>query len=413
MRIWLATVGEPLPVDAGGQRLLRTGQFAAWLAERGHDVTFFTGTMDHYQRRLRAAETTTYEIAPNYRIVALAGRLYTRTISFARFRNHADVARSFREIASSLPDPDVVLTSYPTEELCRAILDHCQPKGIPVAIDVRDFWPDIFAEMLPRPLRWLGKAAFLPLELAARRTLARADALSGMTASAMRWATAKAGRQPRDADFSFPFSYRPQRARETSIPHEGVRVCFLGTLSPRSNLETLIDAFRILEGQGVRATLDICGSGEAEADLRTRAHGLSSVAFHGWVGAERLSEIMRSSDLGALPYDRPDFHMSIPNKCVEYLAGGLPVLSCTDGEVRELIASQGCGIWAQSSATALAQVLAELVPDRPRLARLRQRAGEVFDDIFAQDRVFQGALGNLAALAGRAAPETRPASQGA
>ena len=38
MRIWLATVGEPLPVDAGRQRLLRTGQFAQWLAAHGHEI---------------------------------------------------------------------------------------------------------------------------------------------------------------------------------------------------------------------------------------------------------------------------------------------------------------------------------------------------------------------------------------
>ena len=75
MRIWLATVGEPLPVDPGTPRLLRTGQFAAWLAARGHEVVFFTNTMDHYARRLRATQTTSWQVATNYRIVALDGRL--------------------------------------------------------------------------------------------------------------------------------------------------------------------------------------------------------------------------------------------------------------------------------------------------------------------------------------------------
>lgn len=400
MRIWLATVGEPLPIDEGGQRLLRTGQFAAWLAARGHEVVFFTGTMDHHQRQLRADETTVHEVSPNYRIVALAGRLYTRTISFARFRNHADVARSFRAFAPSLPLPDVVLASYPTEEFCRAILDLCQPHDVPVAIDVRDFWPDIFSEMLPGPLKPLGPLVFRPFERSAGRTLARADALSGMTESAMKWAVRKAGRGRRDEDFWFPFSYRRRTAPLSSpAPHDGLRVCFLGTLSHRSNLEMLVDAFRILsETGGHDARLTICGSGEAEFDLRKRAAGAVNIEFRGWLAADQLDAVMRASDLGALPYDRPDFHMSIPNKCVEYLAGGLPVVSCTEGEVRTLLASRDCGIWTPADARETASALADLAGRPGRLREMKANAMQVFDDTFEENIVFERALRHLEAL---------------
>lgn len=390
-----------MPIDAGRQRLLRTGQFAEWLAAQGHDVTFFTGTMDHYQRRLRAGETTTYEIAPNYRIVALAGRLYTRTMSYARFRNHADVARSFRALAPSLLLPDVVLASYPTEELCRAILDHCEPRGVPVAIDARDFWPDIFSEMLPAPLRPLGVLAFLPFELKARRTLARADALSGMTRTAMEWAARKAGREPRGSDFWFPFSYRRRVSKgapqEPSRP--GLNVCFLGTLSQRSNLEVLIDAFRLLAERGCGdIRLTICGSGDAEAALRARAAGAGNIDFRGWLDADQIDRVMRESDLGALPYDRPDFHMSIPNKCVEYLAGGLPVLSCTEGEVKDLLVGRDCGIWTPPDADEMALALEQVATQPERLRMMKATAARVFEETFEENTVFKGALRHLKAL---------------
>lgn len=400
MRIWLATVGEPLPVDAGGQRLLRTGQFAQWLADRGHEVVFFTGTMDHYARRLRSEATEVYEIAPNYRIVALAGRLYTRSVSLSRFRNHADVARSFTLAAPGMPPPDVVLSSYPTAELCRAILDYCEPRKIPVAIDIRDFWPDIFAELLPGPFKRLAPLIFAPMERAVRRTLARATALSGMTRSALGWAQAKARRSPNDKDFWFPFSYPSQRDI-TPVPHQGVRLAFLGTLSHRSNIETIIDAMRLLENRGVEASLDICGTGQAEASLVARARGLSSVRFHGWVAASGIADIMARSDLGVLPYIQPDFHMSLPNKFVEYLAGGLGVLSCTEGEVRQMIASRDCGVWATSDPVAIADAVAGLTPSR--IAELKDNARTVFADTFGQDAVFGKALGCLEHLAGQGA----------
>lgn len=395
MRIWLATVGEPLPVDAGGQRLLRTGQLAQWLADRGHEVVFFTGTMDHYARRLRSEATEIYEITPNYRIVALAGRLYTRSVSLYRFRNHADVARSFTVAASGMQPPDVVLSSYPTQELCRAILDYCEPRKIPVAIDIRDFWPDIFVELLPRPFKRLAPLVFAPMERAARRTLARATALSGMTGSALGWAQAKARRSPNGKDFWFPFSYPSQRDI-IPVPHQGVRLAFLGTLSHRSNIETIIDAIRLLEERGIDVTLDICGTGQAETSLRARARGLQSVRFHGWIAASELADIMARSDLGVLPYVQPDFHMSLPNKFVEYLAGGLGVLSCTEGEVRQMIANRDCGVWATSEPAAIADAISSLDPQR--ILDMKRNARAVFADTFGQDTVFGKALACLEAL---------------
>lgn len=404
MRIWLATVGEPLPVDEGRPRLLRAGQFADWLARQGHEVVFWTGTMDHYLRQLRSAETTAYEVRSNYRIVALAGRRYDRTISLARFRNHADVAKSFRAVADSYDAPEIILASYPTEELCRAVLDYAEPRGIPVAIDIRDFWPDIFSEILPAPLRPLAPLAFYPLERAARQTLARAAAVSGMTESALNWALGKAGRNRRRGDFWFPFSYARQQApieAKPRLPGEGgLRVCFLGTLSKRSNLEVLVNAFNLLAQRGVAARLTICGTGEAEQDLRARAAGLGNVDFLGWLGADDLNSVMRQSDFGALPYVRPDFHLSIPNKCIEYLAGGLPVLSCTEGEVKALIQARGCGIWTAADSDDMARAIGDLAAEPERVSALKSSAAAVFDDTFEQEIVFGKALKALEQLAG-------------
>lgn len=418
MRIWLATVGEPLPVDDGVPRLLRTGQFAEWLAARGHQVVFWTGTMDHYRRRLRTAATTTYDVGTDYRIVALAGRHYRRTISYSRFRNHADVAKSFNAVAHGFEAPDIILASYPTEELCRGLLDYAEPRDIPVVIDIRDFWPDIFSEMLPSMLRPLAPLAFHSLERAARRTLRRATAISGMTETAMKWGLAKAGRGQRDEDFWFPFSYRrgadaPQEpAREHDLAVSGPRICYLGTLSKRSNLEVLIDAFRLLKERGVKARLSICGTGEAEAGLKARAAGLDNVEFLGWLGAEELLTVMRQSDCGALPYDRADFHKSIPNKCVEYLAGGLPVLTCTEGEVRRLIEDRECGVWAPARPEELARAITELAEAPERLAELKRNVSKVFDDTFEENIVFEKALDKLQMIAATGRAGRARASKG-
>lgn len=392
MRIWMATVGEPLPIDEGPTRLLRTGQFAQWAADRGHEVVFFTNTMDHYKRRLRADRTTVYEISSNYKIIALEGRHYRGSMTIARFMNHVDVAASFRAISADLSPPDIVLSSYPIEELSRALLDYCEPRGIPVVLDTRDFWPDIFSEMLPRALRWAGRIVFFPLEYRARQTFRRAAAVSGITRSAMEWGQKMADRLPRDTDFWFPFSYvRPEP--RPPVAHEGLRLCFLGTLTPRNGLEIVIDTMRILAKRGLDCRLDVCGTGEAQDLLRARAEGLANVHFHGWLNASQLLEVLSESDFGVLPYNRPDFFKAVPNKFAEYLAAGIPVFSCTDGEVRSLICEYQCGVWAEPNAESMAYALAQISP--ASLTILREKAQQAFDDKFEQDRVFGEALAHL------------------
>jgi len=395
LKIWLATVGEPLPIDGEGARLLRTGQFAQWLCDQGHDVTFFSNTMDHYARKLRTKQGQTYEIAANYRIITLAGRAYRRSVSFARFRHHADVADSFRKLAPSLQQPDVIISSYPIEELCRAILDYAEPLKIPVVIDTRDLWPDIFEEVLPKPFRSFAKIAFHPLLRRARMTYSRATALSGITHSTLQWGLEKAGRARFEKDFWFPFSY-PTTASSIPAEHHGVRLCFLGAISHRSNLEMFIDAWRIVERESKEHFLEICGKGEAEAELQSRAVGLNNVVFRGWLDQAQMAEVMQNSDFGLLPYNRKDFHTSLPNKYAEYLSAGLPIFSCTEGEVRQHLTKSRSGIWVEPNARAIADAILGI--DVKEFPSMRKRAAEVFALEFDRNAVFSGALKNLESL---------------
>ena len=48
--VWLVTIGEPLPVEAGS-RALRCRLLARELARRGHDVIWWTSDFDHFAKR--------------------------------------------------------------------------------------------------------------------------------------------------------------------------------------------------------------------------------------------------------------------------------------------------------------------------------------------------------------------------
>ena len=116
MRVLLVTAGEPLPFDRADIRLHRTGQFAAWLVAQGHTVDWVTNRVDHF-RKVKRDGPDVVAVAPSYRIHLLDSRGYQRNISVARFLDHADLGRDFRERAAQFASPDVVLVSMPTIEL--------------------------------------------------------------------------------------------------------------------------------------------------------------------------------------------------------------------------------------------------------------------------------------------------------
>lgn len=411
MKLWLLTVGEPLPEDTQGEmRLFRTGQFAEWLAGRGHDVTFFTNTVDHAQRRQRYGQTTVLERSDRYRVVCLKSRLYTRTVSLARFLSHRDTASAFETWCRETqpPVPDVILASYPTEELCRAALEYGRDKGVPVAMDTRDLWPDLFADVVPAPLRPLARLALKPMDSRAARTLAGADALSGHTKGLLDWTLAKAGRARQPQDFVFPFTFAGKRmppeeqaALAAARPADDkLRFAFFGTLSRRSSgLERIVDAFAGLsQADRARTELVIGGIGDARAGLEAQVAATGApVVFRGWINRPEILELMALSDFGLLPYTKKDFHVSLPNKFSEYLSGGLPIFSCTEGAIRDFIATWHCGVWVEPDTQAITNRIAALIASGPDPA-MRAAAARAYDENFQSDHVFQATLDKLEAL---------------
>lgn len=405
MKIWLATVGEPLPTDGDNVRLLRTAQFAQWLARNGHDVTFWTGTMDHYGRKLRHQRTHTSQVQENYKIVQLAGRVYKKSVSYRRFMNHVDVAKSFRRVVSDFEPCDIVITSFPTEELCREILDYCEPRGIPVVVDVRDLWPDIFSDALPKPLRFLAPLAFSAFERKTQRVFRRATAISGPARSMFAWGATKAGRPVGPNDFWFPFTYpareMPAAAESQRILDEvgpGQLYCFFGALSVRYNLEMVVDSFKRLHAMGSATSVMICGTGDAQEALRRRAGNCPNIHFPGWVNAEQISAIMERSSGGIFPYNTDDYAQNLPNKVCEYLAGGLPVISCTRGEVKGIIDEFGCGFWHDDNVDRLTELLSDLENSPDKLSLAAKQSRELYRKHFDPNTVFPSVVSKLESL---------------
>lgn len=416
MNIWLVTVGEPLPTDPGGCRLLRTGLLAGYLAARGHAVLWWNSSFDHVRKQHRTPDDADLVLANGVRVRLLHGCGYRRNVSPRRILDHVLVARRFARQAPDLPQPELVLCSLPTLELAAAATRYGLAQGVPVVLDIRDLWPDYLAEVVPPWARPLTNRLMLPMARQAAAACRAADALTGNAQAFVDWGLHRSGRRTDAFDQPFPHAYpvRPLDPvllhqasafwRERGVADDGIfTVCFFGVFSRKCDLAGVVDAAASLERDGVPMRCVLCGTGEEEAALQRRAAGLRGVIFPGWVGEAEIRVLMGLSHAGLAPYrNRAGFIGNLPNKPIEYLAGGLPVVTCLSGGEADLLRREGCvAHYREGDAENLAVVLKELARQPEERARMADSARRVFALKYSADVVYADMADWMEAVAKR------------
>lgn len=402
MRVWLVTIGEPLHTDPGPPRLLRGGILARRLAEAGHDVCWWTSSFDH-TRKCQRSGPQDQVVSPGLRLRLMRARGYQRNISLGRLLDHRRLASTFAAEARTVPPPDLIVASYPPVELALQAVQYGREHGIPVIVDVRDLWPDIVLDHAPRPLRPLARALLSGMFAESAKGMRGATAIVGITDPFVRWGLARAGRAPSPWDRDFPLAY-PQAShdRESTAqaqhwwatthnvtPGPSARITFLGSMGQAVDLQAVIAAARQLRDRPVQFVLG--GAGEGLAEVVAAARDLPNVVVPGWLDGPRINALLAMSWAGIAPYrPRWDFLMSYPNKVIEYLSAGLPVLSGIQGLVGDLVEQERCGVVYRTGTPGaeLSDVVARLEQTPGLPAEMGSNARRVFLERFSEDAVY-------------------------
>lgn len=415
MRIWLLKTGEPLPSDGGNVRLMRTGILATMLAQQGHEVVWWASTFDHSLKRHRFHTDKQIEVEPRLTIRLIHSRGYDRNISLDRIVDHREVARGFLEQAKGEEWPDLVLACLPTLDLSSAAVSFARSHGIPCVIDIRDLWPDVFLQLGPRWLQPLTKMVLSPLGRQARSICSGATAILGITPNFVQWGLAHSGRNATRWDRDFPLGYDSrvpsQQALEAAdmfwtergIGSESGHfvVCFFGTLGHQFDLSTVIEAARLLDSGDRRIKFVICGDGDRRNEYEAASMGLNNIVFPGRIGAAEIWVLMRRACVGLAPYySTPNFVANLPNKPIEYLSAGLPVVSSLKGALRDLLSEFDCGVtYENGTPTELVHVLCKLYDDYEARDRMSKNAYTVYSSKFVAQTVYGEMISHLERLA--------------
>jgi glycosyltransferase involved in cell wall biosynthesis len=422
LRIWLITVGEPLPIPGcHNPRLLRTGRLARCLTDRGHEVLWWTSAFDHFTKRHHTPDDANFEWeGGQLRLLRSTG--YRKNVSIRRFIEHAGIARKFAREARMLPPPNLILVSLPTIELAHAAVEYGRAAGVPVLVDIRDLWPDIMIDVLPQRWRWLSRMLLSSQVRRAHEAMARCDALIAVSEGYLQWGLRYANRARQPLDVSIPLGYvAPQARRQTEeVGHQlariGVRqeamLCwYVGTFGRQYDLAPVIKAAHMFQAAG-RNDVQFVISGEGELGPRwhAQAAGLRNVVFTGWIGADEINWLRSHAALGLQPYAK-GAPQGLANKLFEYLSAGLPVVSSLAGENEQLIREHHCGLtYRAADAADCHRQLSTLLDDSALRQRMGAEGQRLFETQFNATSVFERLMNHIETAASGHVPQEAPSA---
>ncbi len=384
-RIWLIQIGEPLPLDPA-VRKMRTGLLADRLVDRGHEVRWWASAFEHQRKVMMFEHDAEHPLRDGLALQILKGCGYRRNVSLRRYLDHRLVAKKFRARAPSLPSPDIIVASMPDYHLAWEAVRYAKARQIPILVDVRDEWPDIFVEALPRgTLRILAKV-LLTLDFRKLEWLLQnADGIVAMSEGLFQWSFSKISREPGPRDRIFYMGYKKLIPNQSATnlhdnvtePHHKT-IVYVGTFGRSYELGLLLKAARILQGEGRKdVQFILAGTGEQEAALRRQAEALPNVLMPGWLNAGEIIRILETAWVGVIPCR--SVPGALPNKVFEYFSAGLPVVSSLEGEMKEAIARNHLGVnYRAGDLESLVKALRTLLNDEGLRNTMAENAADFF-----------------------------------
>lgn len=394
MVVWILKDAEPLPLKPG-QRALRSGLLAQELGRHGHEVVWWTSTFSHHLKKFIFERDTRLELMPNVTLLALDVGRYQRNISFARLLHHRRLGRRFHELAPSEPSPDIIISALPNLDFPFQAARYASGRGVPLIVDVRDPWPDVFADKSPAPLRPLVRWLTLSERRRAAHSLKSAVALTAVSKGFLRWALGLAGRTQSRHDRVFYLGHSGFKAagQESSPPSLATQLngklvfTFVGTFGHSYEVELIARAAQHFHTHRPDVAFVLVGDGQQRETLRQRYAELPNLILTGWLDTREIAAVLAQSDVGLVPCrSLPD---TVPNKPFEYLAAGLPLLSSLQGEMAEIIETHGLGLsYRAGDLGGFIQAVERICRDPQALSQWSANATKAFSEKFSASRIY-------------------------
>jgi glycosyltransferase involved in cell wall biosynthesis len=187
------------------------------------------------------------------------------------------------------------------------------------------------------------------------------------------WRTFVASRAPGASD---RIEILPNASRAPQSPAklagDAVTILFLGQVGQRKGIPQLLDALGVIRDLPNWCGI-IAGNGAVD-EARARATALElgeRVQFTGWIGPEKVNDLLATSHILVLP----SFDENLPMSVIEGMSYGLAVVTTPVGAVEDIVQDGTTGLLVPpGDAQRLAHALRRLILDPPLRAALGRQA---------------------------------------
>ena len=139
----------------------------------------------------------------------------------------------------------------------------------------------------------------------------------------------------------------------------------------------------------------LCGAGEKDDELRSRAKHYDNVKIIEWIDRPKIRALSKISNATIAPNKNTyDFTISIPNKIIDSLMLGLPILCPLEGEVAALIEKHKVGFSYGENCT-LSDSIESLTMDKKSRKQMSANAKNLYESNFESNKMYNGLVHHL------------------
>lgn len=328
---------------------------------------------------------------------------YKKNVSLSRIIHHKEAGSNIYRKMSSLEKPDIIIASMEPLEVSNAAAEYGIRNSVPVVIDVRDLWPEIYYEVLPKSIHFLLEPYVQLCRSTLRKTMKKAYSIIGLSEEFLEYGLSFAGRQRKISDRVFPIAYpnynydayKPEFAKHWNaygLKEDDFIIAFFGNFGKQFDFESIIEASNILNGNP-KIKFVLCGTGLQLNEVRKRVS--ENVIFPGWIEKEQICSLAANASLGIAPYiDSMNYTQNTPNKFGEYLSASLPVLVSVSGSMENQLRENECG-YRYKGGQNLTDIIIGYYDDRSKLEEHSRNARNLYEQKYNGDVAYKKMLDYL------------------
>jgi glycosyltransferase involved in cell wall biosynthesis len=409
--IWIINAQEN-PIEGSGQRnqrLWRSNTLAQEFARQGHNVFRWRSTFSHNKKQ-QLVDGPHLETVDGVKQIYIPTIGYLGHFSFRRILSHYFLGRGFNRVIRhfDLEKPDIIHICNVPLDLLLQVSKYARRKNIPIVLDIRDLWPEAYANIIPSRFhlaRLVAQRILIFLSVRYRFIVRHAFAVTTISDPMMDYVLSSYGRRRAEHDRVFHIGASHTLSPPEHVPSRGpeifaetashvvqdppLRLVYAGNIGYQTDFDRIVSLTEVLDSRSLNVEITVCGNGPRLEELRTKTVDMKRINFIGWVDGDKLREQLDNADFGLLFFfPNLDFQLSIPSKVSEYLSSTKAILSISDGSVRTLISEHQVGVDCYGlSDDEIADQLAVYTSNRSRLDSFAINSRHLYQEKFSQRKI--------------------------